>query len=59
MDRAQGLAGGRHDPRAKQRLQSEGLRLHAVLTLETISTVLVETGRISTSQAQELNACND
>jgi uridine monophosphate synthetase len=51
--------GGRHDPRAKQRLQSEGLRLHAVLTLETISTVLVETGRISTSQAQELNACNN
>ena len=46
--------GGRNDERAKQRLQNEGLQLHAVLTLETISEVLETAGRISTEEAQAL-----
>ena len=46
--------GGRHDQRAKQRLQNQGLQLHAVLTLETISEVLEAACRISPEQSQEL-----
>lgn len=46
--------GGVHDTRAKQRLECNGLRLQAVLTLETISEVLETAGRISSKQAQAL-----
>ena len=46
--------GGAHDTRAKERLESQGLRLQAVLTLETIREVLEAEGRISANQAQEL-----
>ena len=46
--------GGVHDTRAKQRLERNGLRLQAVLTLETISEVLETAERISAKQAQEL-----
>ena len=48
--------GGRHDPRAKQRLTQQGLRLHAVLTLETIRDILEDAGRITAEQARELCA---
>jgi uridine monophosphate synthetase len=46
--------GGVHDTRARQRLESNGLRLQAVLTLDTISEVLETAGRISAQQAQVL-----
>ena len=46
--------GGSDDTRAKQRLAEQGLRLQAVLTLETIRDVLEVAGRISPDQAQEL-----
>ena len=46
--------GGVHDTRAKQRLARNGLRLKAVLTLQTISEVLKTAGRISAKQAKEL-----
>lgn len=46
--------GGRHDQRAKQRLHNQGLQLHAVLTLETISEVLEMAGRINKDEALAL-----
>ena len=46
--------GGRDDTRAKKRLEDQGLRLQAVLTLNTIGDVLEAAGRISPEQAQEL-----
>ena len=46
--------GGRHDTQAKQRLADAGLTLQAVLTLDSISEVLEEAGRISSSQAEAL-----
>ena len=46
--------GGIHDLRAKQRLQSHGVMLQAVLTLDTISHVLEASDRISPHQAQAL-----
>ena len=46
--------GGRHDTQAKQRLADAGLNLQAVLTLDSISEVLEEAGRISSSQAEAL-----
>jgi uridine monophosphate synthetase len=47
--------GGVHDTCAKQRLERSGLRLQAVLTLQTISEVLENAGRISAKQAKELS----
>ena len=46
--------GGSQNPRAKQRLQRQGLNLHAVLTLEVISEVLEAAGRISRQEAHTL-----
>ena len=46
--------GGSQNPRAKQRLQQQGLNLHAVLTLEVISEVLEAAGRISRQEAHTL-----
>ena len=48
--------GGRHDTRAKQRLADAGLRLQAVLTLESISDVLENADRISSLQAEALRS---
>jgi uridine monophosphate synthetase len=48
--------GGCHDTRAKERLADAGLRLHAVLNLESISDVLEAAGRISASQSEALRS---
>lgn len=48
--------GGCHDLRAKERLADAGLRLHAVLNLESISDVLEAAGRISASQSEALRS---
>lgn len=46
--------GGEQDPRARQRLAGQGLQLHAVLTIEQITDILEEAGRINAAQAAEL-----
>jgi len=46
--------GGEQDPRARQRLAGQGLQLHAVLTIEQITDILEEAGRINAARAAEL-----
>ena len=46
--------GGQQDTRAKERLNTRGLRIQSVLSLETISDVLEDAERISADQAKEL-----
>jgi uridine monophosphate synthetase len=46
--------GGQQDTRAKKRLNTRGLRIQSVLSLETISDVLEEAERISADQAKVL-----
>ena len=46
--------GGDHDRQAKQRLAEAGYRCHAVLSIERITSVLHQAGRLNDAQASQL-----
>jgi uridine monophosphate synthetase len=46
--------GGRKDRKARERLESQGYRVHAVLDIERITQVLLQAGRLSPEQAAVL-----
>jgi len=46
--------GGRKDRKARERLEQQGYRVHAVLDIERITEVLVQAGRLSPEQAAVL-----
>ena len=46
--------GGDHDRQAKQRLAEAGYRCHAVLSIERITRVLHQAGRLNDAQASQL-----
>jgi uridine monophosphate synthetase len=46
--------GGERDRRARERLEAEGYRVHAVLDIERITQALLEAGRLSDEQAAVL-----
>jgi uridine monophosphate synthetase len=46
--------GGRKDRQARERLESQGYRLHAVLDIERITQVLLQAGRLTAEQAAVL-----
>ena len=46
--------GGQHDRRARERLESQGYRVHAVLDISRITQVLLQAGRLSEEQATML-----
>jgi uridine monophosphate synthetase len=46
--------GGRKDRKARERLESQGYRVHAVLDIERITQVLLQAGRLTAEQATVL-----
>ena len=48
--------GGDHDRHAKERLSKAGYRCHAVLSIDQITGVLHQAGRLNDAQAATLNA---
>ena len=48
--------GGDHDRHAKERLSEAGYRCHAVLSIDQITNVLHQAGRLNDAQAATLNA---